>query len=86
MRSIREYAQRPISGRQLGEFLYRVGRVADYGSTNTHTPQGSITTEHASRPYPAGGLRSMSSNYTSRSTPAKTWPPACTITIPTAIA
>jgi SagB-type dehydrogenase family enzyme len=54
-RSIRDYARRPVSAHQLGEFLYRVGRVADYRITQTHTPQGSITTEHAPRPYPAGG-------------------------------
>jgi SagB-type dehydrogenase family enzyme len=54
-RSIRDYAERPISARQLGEFLYRIGRVADYHATEVPTPQGPIRIEHAPRPYPAGG-------------------------------
>jgi SagB-type dehydrogenase family enzyme len=54
-RSIREYADEPISDRQLGEFLYRVGRVADYWQTETQTPRGLIKMDLAARPYPAGG-------------------------------
>jgi oxazoline/thiazoline dehydrogenase len=54
-RSIREYADKPISARQLGEFLYRVGRVADYFAGEVPTPEGAVQMDFAPRPYPAGG-------------------------------
>jgi SagB-type dehydrogenase family enzyme len=54
-RSIREYGDPPISDRQLGEFLYRVGRVADYLVANLPTPRGFLRMDFAPRPYPAGG-------------------------------
>lgn len=54
-RSIREYAERPISAQQLGEFLYRVGRVRQRTEMDVPTPHGPVRLELASRPYPAGG-------------------------------
>jgi oxazoline/thiazoline dehydrogenase len=54
-RSIRQYAKTPISDRQVGEFLYRVGRVADYWKHEVSTPQGALAMEFAARPYPSGG-------------------------------
>jgi SagB-type dehydrogenase family enzyme len=54
-RSIREYSTRPLTAPELGEFLYRVGRVADYSDIQIHTPKGSVTMAVAPRPYPAGG-------------------------------
>jgi SagB-type dehydrogenase family enzyme len=54
-RSIREYADRTITGRQLGEFLYRVGRVADYWAVEVATSGGVARVESAVRPYPTGG-------------------------------
>lgn len=48
--SIRKYAEKPITRSELGEFLYRVGRVrARYG------PGDGIPYEVATRPYPCGG-------------------------------
>jgi oxazoline/thiazoline dehydrogenase len=54
-RSIRVYGAQPLTGRQLGEFLYRVGRVADYWQDDLPTPQGLVRLASAARPYPAGG-------------------------------
>jgi SagB-type dehydrogenase family enzyme len=55
-RSIREYdAARPITARQLGEFLYRVGRVTGYREEEISTPRGPVRLQFAPRPYPAGG-------------------------------
>jgi SagB-type dehydrogenase family enzyme len=54
-RSIRSYGPRPITDRQLGEFLYRVGRVADYTESVVPTPAGPIRMAYAARPYPAAG-------------------------------
>ena len=54
-RSVREYGARPISARQLGEFLYRVARVQDEQDVVIHTPKGPIPMAIASRPYPSGG-------------------------------
>ncbi len=53
--SIRDYAETPISARQLGEFLYRVGRVADYWETRIPTADRLLWLEFAARPYPASG-------------------------------
>jgi SagB-type dehydrogenase family enzyme len=55
-RSIREFdATRPITDRQLGEFLFRVGRVTGYREGEVSTPRGPVRQEFAARPYPAGG-------------------------------
>ena len=56
--SIRAYGDRPISDRQLGEFLYRVARVRQRGTVAAESPQGSapsVPMELATRPYPGGG-------------------------------
>ena len=54
-RSIREYDDRPIDSRQLGEFLYRVARVTGRREIEVETPVGPLTMEFAYRPYPSGG-------------------------------
>jgi SagB-type dehydrogenase family enzyme len=54
-RSIREYAAEPISDRQIGEFLYRVGRMADYWESEFQTPERAVKMAFAPRPYPSGG-------------------------------
>lgn len=54
-RSIREYGARPLSVRQLGEFLYRVGRVTECVTDAVETPRGTIEVEFAYRPHPGGG-------------------------------
>ena len=46
-RSIREYADRPITDRQLGEFLYRTARVKELISSEIQ--------DVSRRPYPGGG-------------------------------
>ena len=48
-------AQRPITDRQLGEFLFRVARVKDCRQAEVATDHGPIRMDFASRPYPAGG-------------------------------
>jgi SagB-type dehydrogenase family enzyme len=55
-RSIRTFDEdRPITDRQLGEFLFRVARVTDYREGEVLTPQGPLRLQMACRPYPAGG-------------------------------
>jgi len=54
-RSIREYADEPMTDRQLGELLYRVARVKDLGEWEVTTPAGPVRMQSTSRPYPAGG-------------------------------
>jgi SagB-type dehydrogenase family enzyme len=55
-RSIREFdTTRPITSRQLGEFLFRVARVTGYREEEISTPAGHLSMEFAPRPYPAGG-------------------------------
>ena len=55
-RSIREFdTSRPITSRQLGEFLFRVARVTGYREAEVSTPVGPLRMEFAPRPYPAGG-------------------------------
>jgi SagB-type dehydrogenase family enzyme len=55
-RSIREYdANRPITERQLGEFLFRVARVTGCREEEISTPRGPVRQDFAARPYPAGG-------------------------------
>jgi SagB-type dehydrogenase family enzyme len=54
--SVREFdAAHPITVRQLGEFLYRVGRVKERWQTEVATDGGPVHMDFASRPYPAGG-------------------------------
>jgi SagB-type dehydrogenase family enzyme len=45
----------PITERQLGEFLFRVGRVREYRQAEAETAHGPVRMDFASRPYPAGG-------------------------------
>jgi SagB-type dehydrogenase family enzyme len=54
-RSLRSYGPRPLTARQLGEFLYRVARVKDHGEVEAPTPRGPVRLTFASRPFPAGG-------------------------------
>jgi SagB-type dehydrogenase family enzyme len=55
-RSIREFdTSRPITSRQLGEFLFRVARVTGYREEEVSTPDGPVRMVFAPRPYPAGG-------------------------------
>lgn len=54
-RSIREYGTRPITERQLGEFLFRVARVTGEQDVELETPRGVVRMGFAARPYPAGG-------------------------------
>ena len=54
-RSIRAYGDPPINAKQLGEFLFRVGRVKEYTEYDMETPNGLLRTDFASRPYPGGG-------------------------------
>ncbi len=53
--SVRTYMDRPITARQLGEFLYRVARVKDERTLDVATPQGVVPMSFAPRPYPSGG-------------------------------
>jgi SagB-type dehydrogenase family enzyme len=54
--SVRAFdADRPITDRQLGEFLFRVARVKDHWQTELATSSGPVRMDFASRPYPAGG-------------------------------
>jgi oxazoline/thiazoline dehydrogenase len=54
-RSLREYADRPITAQQMGEFLYRAARVKDQWTTNVSTHTGKVPLDFVSRPYPSGG-------------------------------
>jgi SagB-type dehydrogenase family enzyme len=55
-RSVRDFdGARPITARQLGEFLFRVGRVTGQHAREVTTPHGPVRLEFAPRPYPAGG-------------------------------
>lgn len=54
-RSVRAYGARPLTARELGEFLYRVGRVVDYWEDDVQTTRGQARLAAAARPYPAGG-------------------------------
>jgi SagB-type dehydrogenase family enzyme len=55
-RSFREYhAERPVTARQLGEFLFRVARVKRYREAEMASSQGPLCMDFAARPYPAGG-------------------------------
>nr|UXE45633.1 hypothetical protein Hi04_10k_c5016_00042 [uncultured bacterium] len=52
-RSIRQYAAEPIKVEQLGEILYRVGRVTETRKSKASGP--TTTFDFAGRPYPSGG-------------------------------
>jgi SagB-type dehydrogenase family enzyme len=54
-KSIREYAERPITAQQLGEFLYRVARVKECAEFDVPTPRETVRMAFATRPYPGGG-------------------------------
>src|SRR5262249_21151162 len=54
-RSVREYDDAPITDRQLGEFLYRVGRAKECHAAEVTTPCGPVRMDFAPRPYPGGG-------------------------------
>jgi SagB-type dehydrogenase family enzyme len=54
-RSVREYGCEPITVQQLGEFLYRVGRVTKRYQHRFEVPRGPVTMEFATRPYPSAG-------------------------------
>ncbi|WP_050988512.1 SagB/ThcOx family dehydrogenase [Streptomyces xiaopingdaonensis] len=51
-RSFRGYGERPLTAEQLGEFLYRVGRVR---TRYVPGPEDEPGSEIVSRPYPTGG-------------------------------
>lgn len=53
--SVREYGDRPLSVQQLGEFLYRVGRVREMRQMPAAPSSGPPDLELALRPYPSGG-------------------------------
>jgi SagB-type dehydrogenase family enzyme len=54
--SVRAFdTDRPITDRQLGEFLFRVARVKECWQTEVATNGGPVRMDFASRPYPAGG-------------------------------
>jgi oxazoline/thiazoline dehydrogenase len=58
--SIRDYADQPITAKQLGEFLYRVGRVRTCADYDVKTPGGPVHMALTSRPYPdAGALHEL---------------------------
>jgi SagB-type dehydrogenase family enzyme len=54
-RSLRNYGDRPLDARQLGEFLYRVARVREQQDVELETPGGPMHMAMVSRPYPSGG-------------------------------
>jgi SagB-type dehydrogenase family enzyme len=55
-RSVREYdTERPLTERQLGEFLFRVARAKDYREMEVATQAGPVRMDFVGRPYPAGG-------------------------------
>ena len=54
-RSVREYADWPITAGELGEFLYRVARVRERRDAEVATPERPVHMDFAPRPYPSGG-------------------------------
>ena len=54
-RSLRDYGARPITARQLGEFLYRVARVKDYREVEAETPARPRADGVRPPPVPGGG-------------------------------
>ena len=53
--SIRQYSEAPISAGELGEFLYRVGRIVAYSKIDIPVNEDTIPIDFAPRPYPAAG-------------------------------
>jgi SagB-type dehydrogenase family enzyme len=53
--SVREFGDPPINATQLGEFLFRVGRVKELSELDVATPNGPLRMGFALRPYPGGG-------------------------------
>lgn len=53
--SLRTYGERPLTDRQLGEFLYRTARVTERFDAEVEAPQGRISMEFVKCPYPSGG-------------------------------
>jgi oxazoline/thiazoline dehydrogenase len=54
--TVRDFDEaRPITADQLGEFLFRVGRVRERRTMEYPTPHGSVRMDVAGRPFPAGG-------------------------------
>ncbi|GAA2756906.1 SagB family peptide dehydrogenase [Actinopolymorpha rutila] len=54
-RSVRRYGPTPLRLDQLGEFLYRVGRVREQHRVDIPGPEGPSPLAVATRPYPNGG-------------------------------
>lgn len=54
-RSLREYADQPITVAQLGEFLFRTVSLRQVWENEHPTHAGPIPVEISSRPYPSGG-------------------------------
>ena len=54
-RSVRRYGKVPMTAKQLGEFLYRVGRVKKHWQSEAQTPSGPVSMDFTARPYPAAG-------------------------------
>lgn len=55
-RSIREFdTKSPVTARQLGEFLFRVGRTKSHHTSTVATGNASVQVDFAQRPYPSGG-------------------------------
>jgi SagB-type dehydrogenase family enzyme len=52
--SCRDFAAEPLTAAQLGEFLYRVGRIRETFEMDAGADE-EFTMEFTSRPYPAGG-------------------------------
>ena len=84
-RSIREYGARPLSARQLGEFLYRVARIQDEHDVVIETPRGPMPMTIAAGPIRPGAL-STSWSFMPRSPPATASTPVCIITSPAIMA
>jgi SagB-type dehydrogenase family enzyme len=54
-RSLRRYGALSMTVQELGEFLYRVGRLKRQWQADASTPSGPMTLEFTEHPYPAGG-------------------------------
>jgi oxazoline/thiazoline dehydrogenase len=54
-RSLRQYGTPSMTAQELGEFLYRVGRVKRHWQADVPAPSSPVTMEFTERPYPAGG-------------------------------
>lgn len=55
-RSVRAFdSNQPISIQQLGEFLYRIGRLQENWETEQSTAGGPVKMQFSKRPFPSGG-------------------------------